>query len=147
METIQHGVRTINDKPPVWDAVCTAFNIIPRDVIFAYCNRVYNPYDLTLPEYLIEHEKVHFKQQGGTEESTKVWWDKFLGVPEFRMSQELEAYAHQYRQMCKTIKDRNKQAIILYDLASSISGPLYNHMISHSEAMRIIKEKSLTKII
>jgi hypothetical protein len=147
MENIQHGVLIINDKPPVWSEVCKAFNIVPRDVIFAYCDRIYNPYDLTLPEYLIEHEKVHFKQQGGTEESTRVWWDKFLSDSQFRISQELEAYAHQYKKMCIAIKDRNKQAVILHDLARSASGPLYNNMIGHSEAMKIIKEKSLTKII
>ena len=141
-EVIQHGVRIIYDYPPVWGSVCKTFQIIPRNVIFAYGDCIYNPDQIDLPDYLVEHEKVHFGQQGHTQEGAALWWGKFLRDPEFRVSQEVEAYGKQYRVMCSQTNDRERRVKILYSLAASLSGPLYNKAITQAEAMRLIKLSS-----
>lgn len=141
-ETIKFGVRVIYDYPPVWGSVCSTFQIVPRGVIFAYGDCIYNPDKVDLPLFLVEHEKVHFEQQGHTREGAALWWGKFLRDPEFRVSQEVEAYGVQYYEMCKLTGDRNQRAKMLWSLASSLSGPLYNKAITHQEAMRLIKLSS-----
>lgn len=145
IETIQHGVLIIYDYPPVWGAVCQTFQIIPRNVIFAYGDCIYNPDQIDLPYFLVEHEKVHFVQQGYTQEGAALWWGKFLRDPEFRVSQEVEAYGRQYRVMCSQINDRNQRVRVLWSLGQSLAGPLYNKAISHQEAMRLIKLSSGVK--
>ena len=141
-ETTKFGVRIIYDRPPMWDAVCSTFQINPRNVIFSYGDCIYNPDQIDLPDFLVEHEKVHFGQQGHTQEGAALWWGKFLRDPEFRVSQEVEAYGKQYKAMFSQISDRNQAARVLWNLAASLSGPLYNKAISHQEAMRLIKLSS-----
>ena len=136
-ETIQNGVLIVNEKPPVWDRICEAFGMTPKNVIFAYGDRIYNPGGGVLPDFLIEHEKVHFKQQAG---EVAVWWDKYLSDPQFRLEQEIEAYAHQYNEMCKLTKDRNEHAKMLWGLSISLSSSIYNNIISHNEAMEVIQK-------
>lgn len=133
------GIHIKDERPPVWDSVCVAFNIIPKNAIFAYGDVIYNPDAIPLAHYLIEHEKVHFRQQGFTPEGAALWWGKYLRDPQFRVSQEVEAYGVQYREMCKLTKDRNQRYKILFNLAEQLSGKLYAEAISHADAMKKIK--------
>lgn len=133
-------VKIIVEKPPMWDEIVAAFNVVPVNAIFSYGDCIYNPQGVELQDYLIKHEMTHFKQQGGTREGAAIWWGKFLRDPKFRAEQEIECYGVQFYEMCKLTGDRNKHAKILWDLASSLSGPLYDNCISHVEAMRRIKE-------
>lgn len=133
------AVKVIHARPPCFDSVCAAFNMVPRYAIFSYGDRIYSPDVEVLPDHLIEHEKVHLRQQGGTEEGAAIWWGKFLRDPEFRISQEIEAYARQYQYFISRVSDREKVAKFLWALAGSMSGPLYNNCISHYEAMQRIK--------
>lgn len=146
-EYIQKGVTIIVDKPPVWNSVVNTFNVLPKNTIFAYGDVIYNPDDIDIQDYLLEHEKVHFKQQGNTKNGAALWWGKFLRDSDFRVDQEVEAYAHQYNQMCKATKDRNQPVKILFHLATTLSGPLYNYSIDTGDAMKRIKERAKTKII
>lgn len=136
---ISGAVMVLNERPPVFDSVCAAFNIIPRGAVFSYGDRVYSPDHATLPDHLIAHEMVHLRQQEYTEEGAILWWGKFLRDPEFRLSQEIEAYAHQYQYFKSRVADRNAPVKFLWALAQSMSGPLYNNCISHYEAMQRIK--------
>jgi len=141
-EKIVFGVKVIHDYPPVWNNVCLTFNIIPKNVIFAYGDCIYNPDDIDLPEFLVKHEQVHFKQQGGTQEGAMLWWGKYLRDPEFRIEQEVEAYGVQLREMRKLTKNREEWTKMLWNLAKSCSGPLYNNAITHTEAMKRILQAS-----
>lgn len=133
------AVRVIMARPPCFDNVCAAFNVLPRGVVFSYGNRVYSPDIEILPDHIIEHEKIHLRQQEGTDEGAALWWGKFLRDPEFRISQEIEAYARQYQYFCSRVNDRNRCAKFLWALAQSMSGPLYNGCITHYDAMSRIK--------
>lgn len=132
-------VTVIVDRPPCFDSVCAAFNMMPKYAVFSYGDKVYSPDVENLPDHLIEHEKVHLRQQGHSEEGAALWWGKFLRDPQFRIDQEIEAYARQYQYFCSKVTDREKVAKFVWSLAQSMSGPLYDNCISHYEAMQRIK--------
>ncbi len=89
-----------------------------------------------MTEDLLEHEKVHIKQQAS---GWKEWWEKYFTDPAFRTSQELEAYQEQYRWVLKNIKDRNERARYLMFFAQSLSGTMYGNVLSLQDAMFFIK--------
>jgi hypothetical protein len=100
--------------------------------IFAYDRVIYNPGggELTMP--LIEHEKVHFRQQG---RFVRWWWWRFLRDPAFRLDQELEAHRAEYRAFCDWVQDRNQRATYLRGIARRLSSPMYGGDISQRDAM------------
>lgn len=136
------GLRVIYGYPPIWDSVVSAFQVIPATACFTYNDRVYNPSQAYLPDHVIVHEKVHIRQQGGTEEGAALWWGKFLRDPAFRIEQELEAYAEQYKYVCTKQKDRNTRFNFLLNISRTFAGPLYGKCIDSNEAMKLIKNKS-----
>lgn len=134
-----HAVVVVQERPPVFDSVCAAFNMYPKGAVFSYGDKIYSPDYPVLPDHLIAHEMVHLRQQGHTKEGAAIWWGKFLRDPEFRLSQEVEAYARQYQYFSAHTGDRNAPFKFLHTLAQSLSGPLYNNCITHAEAMQRIK--------
>jgi len=130
-------VKILKEKPPIFDAACNTFGFNLIDKIFTYGDTIYNPSGHELPDHVIEHEKVHIKQQG---DKPELWWGKFLRDQEFRIDQEARAYAKQYVFLCDRFGDRNKRAKILYDFAAVLSGKLYGECIGHFEAMQEIKK-------
>lgn len=137
-------IKISYEKPPIWDAICATFKIIPKNVYFTYGDIIYNPDKLEIPIDILEHEKVHMEQQKHNETDAALWWGKYLREPEFRLDQEARGYGRQYEVICGIIKDRNKRNHLLIQLAKSLSGPLYNNIISQSEAMKLIKSFSKT---
>ena len=132
------------EKPPIWDNVCAAFKIIPH-AIFTYGKTIYNPDKIQIPHDLIEHEKVHMEQQNYNDTDAALWWGRYLREESFRLDQEARAYGRQYAVICQTVKDRNIRSRYLVALAMSLSGPLYNKIIEHSESMKLIKHFSGVK--
>lgn len=131
------------EKPPVWEEANKLFKLDGRTgVVFTYGDTIYNPWKVNIPQDLIEHEKTHAKQQNWSTDEAKIWWEKYIADPEFRIQQEVEAYGRQYRFLCKTNKDRNKRARILWELAEMCSGPLYGNAVSFNEAMNRIRKSS-----
>lgn len=88
---------------------------------------------------LLEHEKVHVKQQAQYDGSWQDWWDQYLEDPEFRIKQEVEAYRRQYEYLQEHMNDRNKRFSILVQLAQALSGPMYGEVIGMQDAMNAIK--------
>lgn len=137
--------EVIVGKPPVFDMVAQAFQINPINALFTYGNKIYNPGDMDIPEYLIVHEKVHMQQQDFSEQGAVMWWGKFLRDPEFRLDQEAQAYGKQYGYMCATMKQFAgiyARLKLRSDLARILAGPLYNFCTSHGEAMGLINKYS-----
>jgi len=129
-----------NEKPPIWENACAAFQINPKNTIFTYGDIIYNPGGKTLSEDVIAHETVHIQQQ--SVDGPDLWWGKYLRDPEFRIQQEVRAYAAQFAFLISKYKDKNQRVRILMDLAQLLSGPLYANAISHTEAMMLIQQCS-----
>lgn len=135
-------MKIINERPPIWDAVCATFNIQPKNVLFTYGDIIYNPDAVEIPDHIIVHEEVHEVQQTTNGMTPALWWGKFLRDVEFRIDQESEAYAKQYAFFCKHKKDRNERSKFLMALAGMLSGPLYGQSIGRVEAMQLIKKRA-----
>jgi hypothetical protein len=141
IETIG-DVKVRYEKPPIWDNVCIAFGIKPVNVYFTYGDTIYNPDKLEIPVEIIEHEKVHMEQQNHNDTDAAIWWGKYLRDPIFRIDQEARAYGQQYKTYCSVVSDKNQRARYLFIIARSLSGPLYQNSISHSEAINLIRKFS-----
>jgi len=131
-----------NSKPPIWDKANKVFKINPNTVLFAYGDTIYNPSGAHITDDLLIHEQVHAKQQKYNDKDAEIWWNKYLVDPEFRLSQEIEAYAEQYKFMCIKIQNKQQKFEILKRMAEILSGPLYGECINFNQALLKIKEKS-----
>ena len=104
--------------------------------IFAWDKIIYNPSGGRLTTPLLAHEKVHFNQQEGDPET---WWEKYLSDVDFRLEQELEAHRAEYKEFCKTVRDREKRLRFLAEIAGRLAGPLYGGKLTHRDAMGKIR--------
>ena len=127
-----------NTLPPIYDALVKAGMRPSADTIYAYGDTIYVPSGQHIPEDLIVHEETHCKQQAGDPDA---WWSRYIDDPYFRIDQEVEAYANQYRYVCRNmIRDRNARARFLTKLSSVLSGPVYGNVILQSVAFKRIKK-------
>lgn len=127
-------------NPPNWEAIRDKFNLKEGQAIYyTHGDCIYSPAHLIPPDDIIRHEEVHAEQQGHDDAVANIWWQRFLHDPDFRIVQEAEAYGAQYRFICERFKDRNKRDRYLRGFARSLSGPVYGHCISNSEAIKQIK--------
>lgn len=125
----------IEDYPPNIELIKQYLNP-PEESIFAYGNKIYNPSKIPVYEDVVEHEKVHLKQQ--SEYITPdIWYTKYLMDKDFRLEQELEAYNKQYLFLKEIIRNKElKEA--LQEMAHALSHD-YNLNISYNEAETKIK--------
>lgn len=128
-------MKIVVDRPPVWDRCEKVFPLSGYE-IFAYGDIIYNPGGFKIPQWLIDHEKVHQKQQG---EDVEGWWDRYLVDAEFRYEMEFEAHQAEYRSYCRHVKDRNARAGYLIIVAKKLAAPLYGSVVSVKEAKRRIQ--------
>lgn len=125
-------------KPPIWDTCNEKFKLLPGTV-FTYGSKLYNPDNVDISPDLMAHEKCHSMQQGQSDELAKIWWDKYLSDPEFRLDQEVRAYSAQYRFVCAKNKDKNQRDRYLRFFAKTLSSPLYGCNITEFGASEAIK--------
>lgn len=125
-------------KPPIWEEANKAFQL-REGVVFTYGDTLYNPEAIQIPRDLMIHEETHAKQQEYNETVAKIWWMKYIEDPEFRLSQELEAYRAQYKYICSIIKDRNARDRNLRTIAKILASPMYGSIISESEALKKLR--------
>lgn len=121
-----------HEYPPNIQRIRETFTLTGRE-IFAYNNTIYNPAGGELSIPLIEHEKVHFMQQGG---DSDYWWDRYLVDPVFRLRQELAAHKKEFLVFCTLNKDRNARARYRNALAVRLSSPMYGSVITTQEAFK-----------
>lgn len=140
-------MKIIIDKPPIWEEANKLFKLeeLNLGTVFTYGDTLYNPFGADLSDDLIAHEEQHAKQQQHDDTCAKLWWKRYIEDPEWRLSQELEAYGAQYKCICRQQKDRNKQAKKLWELATILSGPMYGNMIQHGVAVQQIRNVRLDK--
>lgn len=136
-------MKIINENPPNLEMIIGAGMKPTTGTIYTYGDTIYVPNGSTsLPDDLIEHERVHSIQQGSDPDA---WWTRFINDQYFRIDQESEAYGYQYNFLCKKFKDRNKRNLILLDLSRLLSSPIYGSVVNQSDARRLILNKSNIK--
>ena len=126
------------EKPPVWDKLVKAFGVEWGTICVAYDKDIYCGDKANLSTDVIVHESVHLARQ---EKDPVQWWENYMKNKEFRFAEELIAYHTQYDYLKNNVKDRNRLARYLFNLARDLSGPMYGNVVSYSEAMRLIKIK------
>lgn len=132
-----------HELPPIWDRVLAkGLKPNPEYVVFTYGDTIYIPGGKPMPDHLIEHECTHVEQQKEYPGGRDAWWDRYISDGLFRIQQEVEAYASQYRFICAKVKDRNHQNSWLLGLARDLSSPMYGSVVGPNGAYRMIKEKA-----
>jgi hypothetical protein len=131
-----YAVEIKQEYPPNIGKIRQAGIPLGGKEIFAYDNVIYNPSGGRLTEPLIAHEKVHFKQQG---DDTDAWWERYLVDMDFRLEQELAAHRAEYKDFCRSVRQREKRVRFLSEIALRLSGPLYGGKITHRDAMKAIR--------
>lgn len=129
----------------MWDDLANMPNItMDPQAVFTYADTCYSPSGVTdLSADLIRHEETHSEQQYHDTTHARVWWQRWIMDPEWRVEQEAEAYAEQYKFLCGRHKDRNVRAQYLHGLATQLAGPMYGNAIKHRDAMKKIKSYAL----
>lgn len=124
----------VYDYPPNYQVIKQTFKLGARPVVFTYDGKLYVPKGGDIPDHLMAHESTHAYQQQIM--GADVWWTIYLDNPEFRLSQELEAYQVQYR-MFKS-RDRAFRRKVLRQLASDLASPIYGSIINFEDAKEAI---------
>lgn len=124
------------EYPPNIGQIRAAFKLTGAE-IFAWDGIIYSPSSPTVSPALVEHEKVHFRQQrdvGGPE----IWWDRYIADPAFRLEQEMEAHIVEYRAYSET-HGRPQRRRYLEVLARRLASPMYGGVITKKAAKARIK--------
>lgn len=127
---------TIENKPPPNYAEIKQFFKVPEQTFYTYGSVIYNPSGVAIPEDIIYHEHIHEQQQQafGT---PQLWWTRYLQDKDFRLSQELEAYAKQWR-FIKPHVTSNVSKLALEEMATNLS-TIYNVGLSYQQAFTMIR--------
>lgn len=130
-------MKVVEGFPPNIELIRLALPFSPN-AIYCYGEKVFNPTGKEIPEDVLYHEQVHVKQQG---ELPEQWWNRYLTDTQFRLEQEVEAYAAQYQFVKRHYPSKaHKEA--LFDMASTLSSPMYNVGISYQQAESMIRLKN-----
>lgn len=133
------------EKPPkwIWDKAHELFDLDDNIMIYTYGNCVFDPGNHTtqIPDSILQHEFTHSEQQYNTKGGPDEWWTKYFEDPEFRKSQELQAYQKQYSHFCTKERDRNRQSRYLNEIARHASSKIYKMNLDFSEAVKLIRNK------
>lgn len=132
-------VKIVKDFPPNIAKITRVFPRLPETVCFTYGDTIYFPNGETLSDDLVEHESVHIDQQ--KELGAERWWDKYLDDKEFRLAQEVEAYAKQYICVKKTRKEKIAKRYL--EMFAHHLSTIYGLDITESQAYTIIRKRCL----
>ena len=130
-------MREISEAPNLQE-LKDIFGVDEKYLIIAYGDKIYVKGKELSPDLLV-HELTHCERQGFNALDAKRWYEKYMRDKDFRLKEESVAYAGQFAYCKRVYKDRNKQAKILWMLAEHLAGSQYGNIISHSEAMNLIK--------
>ena len=128
-----------NECPPIYDKIPQAGMQPTDNAIYTYGDTIYNRSGGTITPDLMIHEETHCIQQGNDPDG---WWDRYLNDGLFRIQQEVEAYANQYKFICQIQKDRNRRDKVLRNMATILSSPTYGSIIGSNAAYKMIKDKA-----
>lgn len=127
-------MKVVFENPPNIGRIRQFLNP-PKGVVYAYNPSIYNPDSIDMWPDLEEHEKVHFKQQGNDPD---FWWERYLQDPQFRLEQEVEAYAHQLNYFKEKGANNKELKDLLFEFAKALTS-MYNLDITYQEAENKIR--------
>lgn len=133
-------MKIIEEYPPNIGTIERTFGPIVKQggIVFTYGDTLYNPHRLNIEDHLLAHEQVHTLQQGDNPGS---WWYRYLTEIPFRLEQEIEAYAVQYR----FVKEHFNNKIVKWfidRIATDLSSEIYGKMIAKWQAETRIRQIS-----
>ena len=108
-----------------------------RDVVFAWGDKLYNPYELAIPGHILAHEAVHGGRQGSREPEIRDWWKQYMESHAFRFAEELAAHRAEYIHLMRNAPRKQRRSA-LKQVAERLSSPLYGRMVSPSQARKVI---------
>ena len=131
-------MKIVHDKPPNWDELVAAFPVAAtRPALYvAWGDRIYSIAGDTPPPELMAHEYVHGQRQGA---DITGWWRRYIDDPVFRLKEEVQAHKAEFARAALGEKDRNRRARILNVTATRLAAPLYGGVISHMDALCLLR--------
>lgn len=125
------------DKPEIYRKIIAKFPLVDweKGIAIAYGNTIHSKFILRAD--VQAHEEIHILQQKAL--GAEKWWEMYLTNKTFRKEMEVDAYRHQVFFLRQQIKDRNKLHKVIHSLAIDLAGPMYDNMITYSEALKLIK--------
>ncbi len=129
-------MEIVTDYPPIYDEIKSAFPKVGRGVIFAWGNKIYNPYNVSIPVQLIAHERTHGRRQGN---DVGGWWRRYIDEKEFRLTEEMAAHIVEMNILLGPNPNRQMRRQNLRSISKRFSNPLYRFGISKTQALVLFK--------
>jgi hypothetical protein len=130
-------MEIVTGYPPNIELIRTVFPV-NGDTVFAWGDVIFSPQGEGLTPDLVYHEHVHRRQQqlfGGPE----LWWNEYLSNIDFRLTQELEAYFHQWQWVRRHLNDKIAKTFLI-QYAKQLASPLYQFNIEPHQAETMIRK-------
>jgi hypothetical protein len=128
-------MKIITGYPPNIENIKMVFPVTEH-TIYAYGDIIYSPQGDQIRPDLIYHENVHREQQAGNPEA---WWGRYLTDVDFRLSQEIEAYAKQVEFVRKHTTSKIAKDC-LEDCARQLASPLYSLGLDYYQIETMIRK-------
>lgn len=129
-------LKISSEVPPIYEKLHELFGVEwERGLIITYGDTIYTK-DGRLSPALQRHEATHVRQQ--TKMGAEIWWEKYLSDPNFRKSQEAEAYRNQWQFIKQTVKNREDAFRKKLAIVGDFSGPMYGHICTSAEANQLL---------
>lgn len=125
------------ELPPNIDNIRLAGFGTDPEGIYAYAPDIYSLSKKEIPADIQYHEDIHIQRQG---DSPLLWWHKWLTDKDFRLEEELIAYAEQSKRVRAVMGSRASEWCI-DEAAGNLSSDLYKLGISKSQAKALIRHK------
>jgi hypothetical protein len=132
-------MKIINEYPPNYDKITAKFDLTGEKPVFTYGNILYNPHHCNIEQHCMVHEETHEKQQMFV--GVDYWWEQYLINPQFRLTQEIEAYRAQYRSVIGNL-NRSGKYFFVDALANALSSKMYGSIITKEDAKKEIRQVS-----
>ena len=135
-------MKISTERPPIYDEANKLFKIeeLGLKPCFAYGSTIYNPFNVIIDADLEAHEAVHSGRQG---DNPKEWWDQYLADRDFRLQEEILAYAAQLKVLYQNAPNAHGRDYYLDKVSEALSGNLYGNLCTFGEARSKIRRASM----
>lgn len=130
-------MKVLIAQPPNLAEIDAVFPNRGAGVIYAFGQTIYNPGDVTIPNFLFAHEGAHGRRQMSVF-GIDLWWRRYLDDADFRYDEEVIGHAAEYLSLTNGENDRNRKARLMISTAGRLLAPFYEYggKYSHKKAMR-----------